>query len=289
MRLVHRNIEVSWSHTSLSCWLRDQEEVIAFIWFVVLNKNRINNCTWLWILHIISFLNEDSLVYSFIHNYQCYFWNICRIEETFKYFFKLRDFITDNLVSHSFTYSISIDDNFIRRLPFNTFKLSQSFYKASVQVFLYNFLIFSLNYDIWVEWGTIFISGSRESYDWVFTLMTDINSNNHNILFSHKFRQLYSDWFTSNFWIYLLHNIWSNRHIKFPNCSFQDALRKNIHACEYIFKMLIFIFIIYNNDSKHIFIFFIVKLFLFKAVHTAFKSLLELLIIVSTIRNALFF
>ena len=46
---IHWNEEMSGCYAALCCLLRNQKEIIAFIWLVVFNKNWVNNCSWLWI------------------------------------------------------------------------------------------------------------------------------------------------------------------------------------------------------------------------------------------------
>lgn len=76
MRLIHRNKEMSWSYTALSCLLRYQEEIIAFIWFIIFYKDWINNGSWFRVLHFISILHKDSLVNSFVNYNQSNLGNI---------------------------------------------------------------------------------------------------------------------------------------------------------------------------------------------------------------------
>ena len=220
IRFIQWNKEMCGSYTTLCCLLRDQEKIITFVRVVVLNKYWVYYCSWFWIQHFISFLNKYSLVNSFVNYNQSNLWDVCRVKMTFQSFFKLRNFILNDLVSHSFSNTVSVNNYLIRIAFFNVFELCKCFDQASIQIFFDNFLVFCLNYHIWIERSTMLVCRSRKSNYWIFALMTYINSNNHYSIFIHKFRKLNSDWLSSNFWIDLLHNIWSNRHIKFSHCSF---------------------------------------------------------------------
>ena len=208
------------SYTALCSLLRNQEKVIAFIRIVVLNKYWIDNCSWFWIQHFVSFLYKNSLVNSFVNYNQSKLWDVGRVKMPFKSFSELRYFIWNNLVSHSFSNTVSVNNYFIGIALFNVFKLSKCLDQASIQIFFDNFLVFSLNNHIWVKRSTMLVCRSRKAYNWIFTLMTYINTNYHNSIFTHEFRKLNSDWLSTNFWIYLFHYIWSYGHIKFSHCSF---------------------------------------------------------------------
>ena len=230
VRLVHWDEEVSGGHTTLSCLLGNQEEVITLVWLVIFYKNRVDNGSWLRILHFVTFLHKDSLVDSFINHYQSNLWNISWVEMTFQSFFELRNLIGNNHVSHSFADTISIYYNLIWCSLLNVFELSESFDQASIQVFLHNFLIFGLYNDIWVEGSAMFVGRSRESNDWIFSLMANINTDDHHFTGCHEFRKLNSNWLSTDFGINLLHYVWSNRHVEFSDSSFEYALRKDVHA-----------------------------------------------------------
>ena len=186
--LIHWHEEMSGGHTALSRLLRDQEKVIALVWLIVFHKDWIDNGSWFRILHFIPSLDKDSLVNSLVNYNQSNLWNICWVEVTFKSFFELRYLVGNNHISHSFSNSISIYNYLIRSSLLNVFEFGKSFDQASIQVFLHNFLIFSLDNDIWVEWSAISISWSRKSNDWIFSLMANINTYYHHLITCHEFR-----------------------------------------------------------------------------------------------------
>jgi hypothetical protein len=64
---------MSWEDAPLSSLLTDQKEVIDVFIASIIDHAGVNNCSSWRVLNIISNV-EESLIYSFVHNYQCYLW-----------------------------------------------------------------------------------------------------------------------------------------------------------------------------------------------------------------------
>ena len=111
------------SNTTLSCHLRNQEEVEALVAFAVLDESSINDGSRFWILSIsISSISEHSLVDPLVHNYQGNWrWSTYLIVDWFESFLELSDFFFNDLVSHLLSNTVSVDDKLGWRLTIMIF------------------------------------------------------------------------------------------------------------------------------------------------------------------------
>ena len=98
-------------------------------------------------------MNEDSLVNSLVHNNQSNVWDRAEsVVEWLKSFLELLDLTCNDLVSHGFTDSISVDDDLVWIRPIVSLGISlDSISDASVQILLDKFLILGLNYNVAVN------------------------------------------------------------------------------------------------------------------------------------------
>lgn len=94
--------------------MRNKEEVEALVVLTVLNEVGVDDTTWWWVLNglAISALDEHSLVDSLVDNHESDGRDASQlVVNRFESFLELRDFLQNNLVSHSFSNSISVDDD----------------------------------------------------------------------------------------------------------------------------------------------------------------------------------
>ena len=114
LRLVQTHVEVSGSHATLRRLLRHQEEVEASVVLLVLNQRRVDDAAWRWVLHssAVSALDEHPLVDPLVHNNQSDWWDSRQlVVEGLQDLLELLDFLFNDLVSHTFSNSISVDDD----------------------------------------------------------------------------------------------------------------------------------------------------------------------------------
>jgi len=108
---------MGWSDASLGCLLWDEEEVEALVVLLILNKVGVNDTAWRWVFDCGSAvttltLDEHPLVDSLVDNDKSDWRNTSElVVEWLENFFELRDFLLDDLVSHSFSDSVSVDDD----------------------------------------------------------------------------------------------------------------------------------------------------------------------------------
>lgn len=141
---------MSWSYASLGGLLRNKEEVEALVVILVFNKLAVNDTTRLRIRRLaISVLDEHSLVDSFVDNDK----SDGRLRELvvkwLDSFFELSDLLSNDLVSHLLSNSVSVDDD-LRREGSLVFvgKGSDSTNQASVKILFDNLLVFLLDDDV---------------------------------------------------------------------------------------------------------------------------------------------
>jgi hypothetical protein len=141
---------MSWSYASLGGLLGNKEEVEALVVILVFNKLAINDTTRLRIRRLaISVLDEHSLVDSFVDNYK----SDGRLRELvvkwLDSFFELSDLLSNDLVSHLLSNSVSVDDD-LRREGSLVFvgKGFDSTNQASVKILFDNLLVFLLDDDV---------------------------------------------------------------------------------------------------------------------------------------------
>lgn len=130
--------------------LGNKEEVEALVVILVFNKLAINDTTRLRIRRLaISVLDEHSLVDSFVDNYK----SDGRLRELvvkwLDSFFELSDLLSNDLVSHLLSNSVSVDDD-LRREGSLVFvgKGFDSTNQASVKILFDNLLVFLLDDDV---------------------------------------------------------------------------------------------------------------------------------------------
>jgi hypothetical protein len=141
---------MSWSYASLGGLLGNKEEVEALVVILVFNKLAINDTTRLRIRRLaISVLDEHSLVDSFVDNYK----SDGRLRELvvkwLDSFFELSDLLSNDLVSHLLSNSVSVDDD-LRREGSLVFvgKGFDSTNQASVKILFDNLLVLLLDDDV---------------------------------------------------------------------------------------------------------------------------------------------
>lgn len=117
LRFIETDVEMSRSDASLGCLLRHEEKVEADVVLLVLDQALIDDATWWRVADIIaSFwsLDEHALVDSLVHDYQSDGRNRADlVVEWLENLLELADFTLDDLVSHAFADSISVDNDSI--------------------------------------------------------------------------------------------------------------------------------------------------------------------------------
>ena len=100
------------SHTTLSCLLRNQEEVEALIAFAVFYESSINDGSRLRIHSVsTSSICKHPLVDSLVHNYQSdWRWTTQLVVDWSESFLELSNLFLNDLVSHLFSNTVSVDD-----------------------------------------------------------------------------------------------------------------------------------------------------------------------------------
>lgn len=185
---------MSWFHSSLGHWMRDQEEIksaIDNLW--LLNKSLINICALRWIRDAsIGTHLEESLSDSLVDDDQCVLgqdWLLWRIQTVFLLhnLFKLFKLMANNLSSHWVSYSISIDKDMIWQL--SLIMVSECL-EGALKVLLENsrannlLSLLTLRTSLSVILAHMLIVCCAKSDNALFSFVTHINTNEHCLLWN---------------------------------------------------------------------------------------------------------
>lgn len=152
LRLIQADVEVGWRHTSLSCLLRNQEEIEALVVLLVLNEVGIDDAARLWVLHASAVwsLDKHPLVDSLVDYDQSDWWDSCDgVVDRLQHLLELRDLLLNDLISHSLTNTISVDDDLRWKIALILIrKALDGVDHASIEILFHNLLILCLDDDV---------------------------------------------------------------------------------------------------------------------------------------------
>ena len=150
---------MSWSDTTLSCELGNQEEIKTLIVISVFDKCRVKTSAWRWILGLMAtVINKHALIYSLINNDQSDLWRIRSLEHPVKDGSELFNLIIHTMSALLLAQSVTVDNDLIWVSSIDNLKLFKSIVVDSIQISFDNFLTFSLADDVLVETGAIQVS-----------------------------------------------------------------------------------------------------------------------------------
>ncbi len=170
---------MSRQNTALRCVLGNKIEVKLLVWVFIFNNLFINYTSRWWIYKpIIIIINKESLIDSFIHNYDSNVGLLARFVILLENgFFKLWYFLLDYLLSHRISDTISEKYQMFRELIIVILsKWIKCLFKNVFKLPINYFLTSSLVYFLRVVMTHFFVYWCTEANYWVLTCVADINS-----------------------------------------------------------------------------------------------------------------
>jgi hypothetical protein len=157
---------MSGGNTSLGSELGNKEEVEAVL-IGILNQVSINDRSRGRVDEVLgTFLsfNEESLVDSLVNNYEGDGRNILSVINLLNDFLELSDLLSNNLISHLLTNTVSENNNLVRHvIVVHLLEVKDGVLKASVELGFNQFLEFRLDNIIIIIFVEIFVQGSAET------------------------------------------------------------------------------------------------------------------------------
>lgn len=204
---------MSWQNTALCGVCRSHEEVknlARVVFSITFNQSLVDNASrWRISQPALLIFHEESLSDAFVdnNNRNLRFWSSF-VVQLVDCTFKLWNFSWKHLVTHSITYTISIDDEICRKLVlvFVSEHLD-CFLQSLFHVLLDNFLTFFLDNMFRIVLAHLFVSWCREPNNRVWTSMAYVNSDKHCSFLWHGFRELHLKQISTNLAVDLTQDI----------------------------------------------------------------------------------
>lgn len=200
---------MSWCNTALSSLLWNHEEVKAEIGVIILNKNRVDNRAWRWILDLLSFLGEHEhpLVDSLVDDNKSHRRLTKLVVRVLENLLELRDFLIYDLISHALSNTVSVNDDLVWKSSVSSLITVKCLLHGLVELLLNDFLTFALDDDVRVVLGEKIVSSCCKSNDRFTSSMANIDTNDHDFVFGHEFWHSHLKRCASNLGIDLLHDV----------------------------------------------------------------------------------
>lgn len=162
----------------------------------------------------------------------------------------MSDLLLDDLLSHSISDSVSVDDEVVRVQFLGMLSFiglnggSQSILKLGVN----NFLSLSLENLVGVVLTHLWVNGSTETNNGLFALMADIDSDKHGVR-RDFLRELQVVEVSTELGVDLSQNVGGNRQVGFLDDSGANNLGDDVHAVAGILVSLVRLLIVQDDDN----------------------------------------
>lgn len=262
----------------MSCLLRDQEEVETLIGVLILDKLGVNDTSRWWILHCLSVsaLDEHPLVDSLVHDDESDLRRVHLVVERLDSFLELLYLFVNDLRELSFTNSVSVDDDLVwQRSIVLGRETSESVLHALVEVLSDEFLALWLDDDVTVGTCALSVVGGDETNDGLLSSVTDINSDDHNVLLGHESRVLDPNGLSSHLAVDLLHYICGHREIDFSGCKLGYDLSHHVLLGEDALVLGVVVLLVQDDDSEDFLAFLQIALDLLEVLDQEIRNLVE--------------
>lgn len=151
--------------------------------------------------------HEHSLIDSFVNNNKSNRWNAQLVIRILENLLELRDLFFNNFISHSFSNTVSVNDDLVWKLIVSSLVAIKSLLHGLIKLLLNNFFTLALQDDVRIVLSKKIVSGSCEPNNRLSTSMADVNSNYHHLIFSHELRHSHLDRGSSDLCVDLLHDV----------------------------------------------------------------------------------
>ncbi len=212
--VVLRDVKVDWQNTTLVGCCGGKEEVKLLLGIVAFNELLVNKTAWRWVRQIsIAVIHKESLGDAFVYNddsdlgrLQCFV-----LVDCLDRIFKLRDFVSKNLIPLCITDTVSVDNKVSWTLVLVVLlKGLDCSNDGLAHVCLNNFLALLLFKVFAIVLGHFTVNARWKSNNRVRTWMTNIYTNKHCSFLVENCREFHIVQVPSNFAVNLLKDVTRN-------------------------------------------------------------------------------
>ena len=130
--------------------------------------------------------HEHPLVDSLVDYYKSHSGQVHLVVELLHDNLKLRDLLVEDVISHSLSDSISVDDDLVWQLLVPGLEALKGLSHADIKLLLDNLLTLGLKNDIGIVLGVEIVGGGSETYNGLSSSMAHINTDDHNLILGHE-------------------------------------------------------------------------------------------------------
>jgi len=197
-------------------------------------------------------LDEESLSDALVHHNKSDFRRVLAlVVDLIEHFLELGDLLSDDLISHGITDTISVDDVVCwQKVPSMLFcKGSDSFLEGFLHLVLNNFLTLPLNKIFRVILTHLFVDGASKTDNGVWTGVADIDTNEHGSHVIESSWELEVEQISASLAVDLSQDVAGLRWVEGLSISSSDHLRWDVELLENLFVHLVLVLIAKDHDN----------------------------------------